>query len=44
MPSILAEVGFISNATEEKRLKTQTFQKKLAEGMYQGIRAYLKAL
>ena len=44
MPSILAEVGFISNATEEKRLKTQTFQKKLAEGIYRGIQAYLKEL
>ena len=44
MPSILAEVGFISNATEEKRLKTQTFQKRLAEGIYQGIQTYLKGL
>ena len=42
MPSILAEVGFISNATEEKRLRTKGFQKKLAEGIYQGIRSYLK--
>ena len=44
MPSILAEVGFVSNAIEEKRLRTKTFQKKLAEGIYQGIQAYLKAL
>jgi len=43
MPSILAEVGFISNSTEEKRLMTKTFQKKLAEGIYRGIEAYLKA-
>lgn len=43
MPSILAEVGFISNAMEEKRLITKAFQKKLAEGIYQGIEAYLKA-
>ena len=42
MPSILAEVGFVSNATEEKRLKTKTFQKKLAEGIYRGIQSYLK--
>ncbi len=42
MPSILAEVGFISNSTEEKRLKTKAFQQKLAEGIYQGIQAYLK--
>ena len=44
MPSILAEVGFASNSMEEKRLKTTTFQKKLAEGIYQGIQAYLKKL
>ena len=44
MPSILAEVGFVSNSMEEKRLKTTTFQKKLAEGIYQGIQAYLKVL
>lgn len=43
MPSILAEVGFISNSTEEKRLMTKVFQKKLAEGIYRGIEAYLKA-
>lgn len=42
MPSILAEVGFVSNAMEEKRLKTKAFQKKLAEGIYRGIQSYLK--
>ena len=44
MPSILAEVGFISNPAEEKRLRTTTFQKKLAEGIYRGIQSYLKEL
>lgn len=44
MPSILAEVGFISNSVEERRLRTKTFQKRLAEGIYQGIQTYLKAL
>lgn len=44
MPSILAEVGFVSNPIEEQRLRTKTFQKKLAEGIYKGIQAYLKAL
>ena len=42
MPSILAEVGFISNSMEEKRLKTKAFQQKLAEGIYQGIQSYLE--
>lgn len=41
MPSILAEVGFLSNPKEEERLRNETFQKRLAEGMYQGIQAYV---
>lgn len=43
MPSILAEVGFLSNPKEEERLRNETFQKRLAEGMYQGIQAYLES-
>ena len=43
MPSILAEVAFVSNPTEEKRLRTKAFQQELAEGIYQGIQSYLKA-
>jgi len=42
MPSILAEVAFVSNPEEEKRLRSNAFQRKLAEGIYQGIRSYLK--
>lgn len=42
MPSILAEVGFVSNSTEEKRLRTKAFQQKSAEGIYKGILEYLK--
>lgn len=42
MPSILAEVAFVSNPTEEKRLRTKAFQQELAEGIYQGIHSYLK--
>ena len=41
MPSILAELGFLSNPREEERLRNDTFQKTLAEGMYQGIHAYV---
>lgn len=42
MPSILAEVAFVSNPTEEKRLRTKAFQQELAEGIYRGIQSYLK--
>ncbi len=43
MPSILVEVGFLSNLSEEKRLRNKTFQKKLAEGIYRGVQGYLKS-
>ena len=43
MPSILAEVAFVSNPEDENRLRSQTFQKHLAEGMYQAIQSYLKS-
>ena len=42
IPSILAELGFLSNPSEEKRLRNEKFQKALAEGMYQGIQAYIE--
>ena len=42
MPSILAEVAFVSNPEEEKRLRSKAFQRKLAEGMYKGIQSYFK--
>lgn len=41
MPSMLAEVAYLSNPTEEKRLRSQTFQRHLAESLFQGIQAYL---
>jgi N-acetylmuramoyl-L-alanine amidase len=37
MPSILVEIGFISNADEEKLLKRASYQKKLAESIYDAI-------
>ncbi|MDT7041252.1 N-acetylmuramoyl-L-alanine amidase family protein [Candidatus Nitronereus thalassa] len=42
MPSILAEVAFVSNPDDENRLRSKAFQKQLAEGMYQAIYSYLK--
>lgn len=37
VPSILVETGFISNPTEERKLKTSRFQKKLAQEIFTGI-------
>jgi len=43
MPSILIEMGFISNSNEEKLLKSRGFQKNMAESIYRGIKRYKKA-
>jgi N-acetylmuramoyl-L-alanine amidase len=43
MPGILAEVAFVSNPTEEKRLKTSEFQSRMAEGLFDGIKIYLQS-
>jgi N-acetylmuramoyl-L-alanine amidase len=44
MPSILTEVGFISNPDEERWLKSDEYQEKLAESLLQGVRSYLAQL
>lgn len=36
-PSVLVEIGFLSNPSEAKRLNTTDYQKKLAQGIYNGI-------
>ncbi len=43
MPSILVEVSFISNAREEKRLRSTKYQKEVAKGITTGVVEYLKA-
>ncbi len=42
IPSILVETGFISNAGEEKLLRTTAHQKKIAKALYKGIREYYR--
>lgn len=44
MPSVLAEVSFISNPEEEKRLKTADYRQKIAESLFQGIKSYAETL
>jgi N-acetylmuramoyl-L-alanine amidase len=41
MPSILAEVGFISNPDEEKLLRKESYRQAIAEALYQGVRNYV---
>jgi N-acetylmuramoyl-L-alanine amidase len=44
MPSVLAEVGFLSNAREEQLLKRAEHRQKLAESLYQGVSRYAQTL
>lgn len=44
MPSILAEVAFISNTVEEQRLQDPVFQNLLVEGLLNGITAYAQSV
>lgn len=40
-PAVLVECGFLSNANEEALLKTETYQRKMAQTIADGILAYL---
>lgn len=42
IPSILVEVGFISNVSEEKLLKSDAHQNKIAQAIYKGLKNYIK--
>ena len=44
MPAVLVEVGFLSNAKEEKLLNQKKFQKKITENIFNGIKEYEKRL
>lgn len=43
MPSILAEIGYVSNPAEEKRLRSKAFQRRVAEAIFDGIKAYVNS-
>ena len=40
VPSVLIEMGYMSNYTEDYRLSDPAYQEKLADGMVSGIRTY----
>lgn len=42
IPSILVEVGFISNLAEEKLLKSADYQNKIAKAIYDGLKQYYR--
>ena len=44
MPSVLAEIGFLTNAREEALLKKPDYRQKLAEALYRGLSRYAESL
>jgi N-acetylmuramoyl-L-alanine amidase len=44
MPSVLVEISHLSNAKEEAKLKTKKFRELAAQGIYDGIMAYIRSL
>src|SRR6201998_2943149 len=44
MPSILAEISFVSNPGDEHRLETSEYRQSIAERLYRGIAKYVNGL
>ena len=44
MPSILTEISFLSNPSDEQLLKKPEYRQRLAEGIYLGMANYLQSL
>jgi len=44
MPSALVEISFLSNPTEELRLKSSQYRQRIAQGIYEGIMEYKSIL
>jgi N-acetylmuramoyl-L-alanine amidase len=44
MPSILAEISFVSNPGDERRLRTPEYRQRIAESLYRGISKYVSGL
>lgn len=44
MPSILAEISFVSNPGDEKRLRSPEYRQRIAESLYRGIAKYVSGL
>ena len=42
MPSVLIEVGYLNNKVEEGNLRKKSYRQKIAEGLYEGIKEFVK--
>jgi N-acetylmuramoyl-L-alanine amidase len=44
MPSVLAEIGFVSNAHDENVMRREEYRQRVAEALYKGISSYANSL
>jgi N-acetylmuramoyl-L-alanine amidase len=44
MPSILAEISFVSNPSDARKLQTPEYRQKIAESLYRGVARYVNGL
>jgi N-acetylmuramoyl-L-alanine amidase len=44
MPSVLAEIGFLTNGADEAQMRKTEHRQKIAEALYKGIAAYAESL
>jgi N-acetylmuramoyl-L-alanine amidase len=44
MPSVLAEIGFISNAHDESIMRREDYRQRTAEALYKGLSSYASSL
>jgi len=44
MPSVLSEISFVSNPSDERLLRNTTQRQRIADGLYRGIATYLQSL
>jgi N-acetylmuramoyl-L-alanine amidase len=44
MPSILAEISFVSNPTDERKMETAEHRQRIAESLYRGVSKYVSGL
>lgn len=44
MPSILAEISFVSNPEDARKLKTNDYRQRIADSLYKGVTRYVNSL
>jgi N-acetylmuramoyl-L-alanine amidase len=44
MPSILAEISFVSNPTDARKMETSDHRQRIAESLYRGVAKYVNGL